>query len=237
MLKNAKDACATEALEIATYTALARLARGVGDTETAKLAADIRADEEAMLERVMREIPRLTDAVVGADVEGNGSYELGETGAADVVREATDATRDAARTTRDATRRTARQARKVPGVARAEGEVKGAVAGEDDLAITGYGDLTAEEIIERLPGLSQVDLAKIDAYERKNHNRSTVLHRVDSLRGDEPWAGYDEQTAADVQSALGDADEDRVKQVRDYERHHKNRAGVMRAAERQVSNA
>ncbi|MFZ0089493.1 MAG: DUF892 family protein [Solirubrobacteraceae bacterium] len=237
VLKNAKDACATEALEIATYTALERLARGVGDTETAKLAADIRADEEAMLERVMREIPRLTDAVVGADVEGNGSYELGETGAADVVREATDATRDAARTTRDATRRTARQARKVPGVAQAEGEVKGAVAGEDDLAITGYGDLTAEEIIERLPGLSQVDLAKIDAYERKNDNRSTVLHRVDSLRGDEPWAGYDEQTAADVQSALGDADEDRVKQVRDYERHHKNRAGVMRAAERQVSSA
>ena len=39
ILKNAKDACATEALEIATYTALERLARVVGDTETADLAA------------------------------------------------------------------------------------------------------------------------------------------------------------------------------------------------------
>ena len=34
VLKNAKDACATEALEIATYTALERLARSVGDDET-----------------------------------------------------------------------------------------------------------------------------------------------------------------------------------------------------------
>ena len=70
VLKNAKDACATEALEIATYTALERLATGVGDEQTARLAASIRGDEERMLERIMRELPKLTDAVVGADVEG-----------------------------------------------------------------------------------------------------------------------------------------------------------------------
>src|SRR3954469_4127069 len=60
VLKNAKDACATEALEIATYTALERLAKDVGDDKTAKLAASIRADEEKMLARVLREIPKLT---------------------------------------------------------------------------------------------------------------------------------------------------------------------------------
>ena len=65
VLKNAKDACASEALEIATYTALERLAVKVGDERTAKLARSIRADEERMLERIMREIPRLTDAVIG----------------------------------------------------------------------------------------------------------------------------------------------------------------------------
>ena len=64
VLKNAKDAAATEALEIATYTAIERLAKAVGDDETAQLAASIRADEEKMLERVLREIPKLTDAVV-----------------------------------------------------------------------------------------------------------------------------------------------------------------------------
>src|SRR3954469_8092747 len=75
VLKNAKDACATEALEIATYTSLEQLARSVGDEQTAKLAASIRKDEEKMLERVMREIPKLNKDVVGAEVEGDSSYE------------------------------------------------------------------------------------------------------------------------------------------------------------------
>src|SRR3954469_9455554 len=60
VLKNAKDTCASEALEIATYTAIERLAQTVGDDETARLAASIRADEEKMLQRVLREIPKLT---------------------------------------------------------------------------------------------------------------------------------------------------------------------------------
>ena len=67
VLKNAKDACATEALEIATYTAIERLARSVGDDKTGDLAASSLADEERMLARIMREIPKLTDAVVRAE--------------------------------------------------------------------------------------------------------------------------------------------------------------------------
>ena len=61
-----------------------------------------------------------------------------------------------------ATKRTARQARKVPGVARVEGQVKGALAFEGDLAIANYDKLTVEEISGRLSELSQIDLAKID---------------------------------------------------------------------------
>src|SRR6476620_8919572 len=86
VLKNAKDACASEALEIATYTAIERLAQRVGDDETAKLAASIRADEEKMLDRIMRELPKLTAAVVGADVEDDPSYDITKTGAADAAR-------------------------------------------------------------------------------------------------------------------------------------------------------
>ncbi|WP_445149852.1 PP2C family protein-serine/threonine phosphatase [Baekduia sp. Peel2402] len=81
VLKNAKDASATEALEVATYTAIERLARAVVDDETAELAASIRADEERMLARILREIPKLTAAVVGADVGGDGSYDIASTGA------------------------------------------------------------------------------------------------------------------------------------------------------------
>ena len=238
VLKNAKDACATEALEIATYTAIERLAESVGDDETAALAASILRDEEKMYQRVMREIPKLTDAVVRAEVEGKSSYDVTTTGAADAVRGAGDATKRAARKTTAATKRTARKARKVPGVAQAEGQIKGALASEGDLAIPRYDTLTADEITSRLTELSQVDLAKIDSYERKNQNRTTVLSRIASLRGDEPWPGYDELTAAEIQSVLAEGDDDRAKDVRSYERAHKNRAGVLNATtEREHSNA
>src|SRR3954463_14176826 len=227
VLKNAKDASASEALEIATYTALERLANRAGDDQTAKLAASILADEEKMLERVLREIPKLTDAVFGADVKGNGSYDIATTGAGETVREAAAATKQAGRKTSAATKRTARQARKVPGVAQAEGQIKGAVASEEDLAIARYDSLTADEIISRLNQLSQIDLAKIDSYERKNENRTTVLSRITSLRGEEPWAGYDELTASEVQAVLSEGDDERAKRVLDYERARKNRAGVI----------
>jgi ferritin-like metal-binding protein YciE len=49
MLKNARDECATEALEIATYDVLETVAKAAGDRPTAKLAADHRAQEERML--------------------------------------------------------------------------------------------------------------------------------------------------------------------------------------------
>jgi ferritin-like metal-binding protein YciE len=70
VLKNAKDTCASEALEIATYTAIECLARDVGDEETARLAISIRVEEERMLDAVLREIPRLTGAVVAAQLGG-----------------------------------------------------------------------------------------------------------------------------------------------------------------------
>jgi ferritin-like metal-binding protein YciE len=237
VLKNAKDASATEALEIATYTALGRLAERVGDRQTARLATSILADEQKMLERVLREIPKLTDAVFRADVKDNGSYDVATTGAGESVREAGQTTKRAARKTSATTKRTARQARKVPGVARAEGEAKGAVASEGDLAIARYDSLTADEITGRLSDLSQIDLAKVDAYERKNQNRTTVLTRITSLRGDEPWAGYDELTVSEIVAVIGEGDEARIKKARTYERAHKNRAGVLEATERQTSNA
>lgn len=226
VLKNAKDACATEALEIATYTALERLAKGVGDDETAKLAASIRADEEEMLARILREIPKLTDAVTGAEVKDDPSYDVSETGAAEALREVG-----------KAAKRTARQARKVPGVAQTEGQIKGAAASEPDLAIARYDSLTAEEITDRLGKLSQIDLAKVDAYERRHENRTTVLDRVSTLRVDEPWAGYDELTVDEVQAVLAERDDEQVEQARTYERAHKNRAGVLNAAERELANA
>jgi ferritin-like metal-binding protein YciE len=237
VLKNAKDACATEALEIASYTAIERLASSVGDSATQALADSIRADEQKMLDRILREIPKLTEAVVQAEIHGNPSYDIGKTGAADAARSASESVKGAARDATTSAKRTARKARKVPGVAQAEGQVKGALASEGDLAITGYGKLTAAEIVEQLAHLSQVDLAKIDSYERKNENRKTIMSRITSLRGDEPWPGYDDLSVDEVRATLDDGDEHQIKSVRSYERSHKNRAGVINASERELARA
>jgi ferritin-like metal-binding protein YciE len=235
ILKNAKDACATEALEIATYTAIEHLARSVGDGVTAELAIKIRGEEERMLERVMREIPKLAAVIV--DAEHDSSYEIAETGAADAVREVADAGKQAARKAQGKARRTARSARKVPGVALVEGEIKGAVASEGDLAVTGYDGLTAAEIIDRLGQLSQIDLAKIEAYERRNQDRSTILGKIATLRDREPWPGYDELNVEEIRTVLSEGGEDRLGEVRSYERSHKNRAGVIQVTEREPAHA
>jgi ferritin-like metal-binding protein YciE len=230
LLKNVKDACATEAHEIATYTALEEFARAVGDDETARLAASIRADEERTLAKLMKELPKLTAAVVRAEVEGAGSYDIATTGAAD-------ATRKAAQRTRSTARKTARQTRKVPGATRAEGTARGAVARQQDLPIARYDALTADEVTGRLSELSQVDLAKVETYERRKQSRTTVLERISSLRGSEPWSGYDDQGVDDIRKALSNADDERARSVRTYERAHKNRAGVIAATERELANA
>ena len=237
VLKNAKDSCAAEALEIATYTALAQLARAAGDSETERLAKSIMGEEQKMLDRLLKEIPRLTDLVARAEFDGEGSYDVTDTGAADAVREAGGQAKRTARQGAGRAKRTARQARKVPGVARAEGTAKGAVASESDLAIASYDSLSADEVQGKLAELSQIDLAKVNAYERKNQNRSTITSRIDSLQGDEPWPGYDELAVEEVRAVLSEGDDTRIKDVRSYERKHKNRAGVLQATERELSNA
>lgn len=76
----------------------------------------------------------------------------------------------------------ARQARKVPGAKDVEGEVRGAGATQGDLPIARYDSLNASELVKRLTRLSQVNLAKVDAYERKHQNRKTVRDRIASQR-------------------------------------------------------
>ncbi len=237
LLKNAKDQCATEALEIATYDVIERLAKDVGDQETARLAAQIRGEEERMLVNLRKELPKLTDAMVRAELEGDPSFDPSTIGAVDAAHAAEQSVRQSARKATGRAKKSARRARKVPGVAQAEGEIKGAAAGESDLAIANYDSLKAAEIVSRLNDLSQIDLAKVDAYERKNQSRKSVLEKVNSLRGDEPYPGYDELNVDELRAALSAADDQRVQKVREYERRHKNRQGVLEATERELASS
>ena len=227
VLKTAKDACATKALEIATYAALERLGTKVGDDQTAALAASIRGDEERMLRRIMREIPKLTDAVVGAEIEDHPSYEITESGAEHAARESARNGEGTSRKTQARATRAPRQAGKVSGVPR---QRMGARAVQEDLPIQEYRSLNAEQIISRLPTLSQSDLAKIDAYEQNNDKRTAVLTRVGALQAPEPWPGYDQLTVAEIEAVLGEGDDQRARSVAAYERSHKNRPDVLQSA-------
>jgi ferritin-like metal-binding protein YciE/uncharacterized protein (DUF433 family) len=240
LLRNARDECASEALEIAIYDAIEEFARKLGDEPTAELAASIRSDEERALATLREAIPTLADDLFRTEVEGKGTYDPARTGAARDVKRATRTVRttgrEAAREASAEVRGTARQARKIPGVARAEGELKGVVASESDLAIASYDKLSAEEIIHKLPELSQIDISKIDAYERRHQDRKTVLDRIAALRADEPWPGYDELTVADIREVLSEADDSTAKQIADYERRHKHRQGVLDSVERELAH-
>jgi len=103
--------------------------------------------------------------------------------------------------------------------------------------IAKYDSLTAAEVVARLRNLSQRELAEVERYEKRHQDRQTVLSRIESLREDEPWRGYDDATVDEVKKKLADADEARAKAVRDYERRHRDRKGVMGAARRTVASA
>ena len=146
LLRNAMDECATEALEIATYDVLEQVALELGDPLTAEMAERHRAEEVEMLAALRAHLPALARDAVRAEVYGYESYDASEVGAADTAREAaglagavvTDIT-GGARQTADAvaSRATAtakRAARQVPGTEQAEGEARGALAGEEDTA-------------------------------------------------------------------------------------------------------
>jgi len=56
---------------------------------------------------------------------------------------------------------------------------------EPSLPIPGYDDLTATEIVARLPGLTRRELVAVRSHEMDHRARRTVLSRISQLLGEE----------------------------------------------------
>jgi len=173
---------------------------------------------------------------------GFGTQAVAETSerAAETTERAAETTTRTARTAARATRSTARTAkrttRRATGTARRTAQAAKAAAAVE-APITGYDELTADEIVAKLPEQPQTVLAQVAVYEKAKDNRATVLQRVAALSGPEPAPGYDELNAEDAQKLVTNGNADLAAAVRDYERRHKDRSSVIEAAVRKTDTA
>ncbi|TJZ93684.1 hypothetical protein [Actinacidiphila oryziradicis] len=222
LLKNAEDEYAITAMAVATCRAGESIARETDDAAGAELLGSIRRHDEELLQTLGGSLAEHAGAVVAAANGGRSAERVGSTGAAQAVRAGWSRLQETV----------AGAIRWLPGVTRMWRELKGAAVAEDELPISGYGELTAVEVTGRLRHLSQADLATVEGYERAHAGRSTILNKIVDLRGDEPWPGYDSMNADEIRTLMHVADADLAQQVLDYERRHQERTTITTAAER-----
>lgn len=96
-----------------------------------------------------------------------------------------------------------------------------------ELAIKGYADLTAAEIVAATKGLTQTELARVYKFERANENRSTVLEGVEGRFVDLPIPTYDALNVGEIVERLDGLTAEELKVVRRYEADTKGRTTVL----------
>ncbi|HEY7875512.1 MAG TPA: hypothetical protein VIG64_10370 [Actinomycetota bacterium] len=96
-----------------------------------------------------------------------------------------------------------------------------------DLPIAGYASLTVNEIISRLKGLTQTDLARIYKFERANEGRSTLLETIEGRFVELPIPTYDALTAEEIIERIDKLEAADLKKVRRYEADTKARTTVL----------
>ncbi len=195
LLKNARDEVVTEALEIAIYDVVEALAQALGDEPTARLAARHRAQEEQMLAELREHIPRLGAAVAQARAGRRPSFDWGETGAADAVRATARARRPRVKKTTpplsDYDSLTATEVvSKLPEFT--QEQLKATIAFErahrkratvterakslqEDEPFSGYDELTARDVAQRLTDTDEATARKVREYEGRHKRRVEVL--------------------------------------------------------------
>ena len=193
--------CATEALEIATYTAIEQLARSVGDDrDRAARRRRSAPTSSGCSTELMNEIPKLTDAVVRADVRGDGTYDVATTGAGETARPGPQGR--AARRGGTTARRTARKARRdARGGHRPWRRRRASRTSRSRATTRSTPRRSSARLTEPLAGRPRQG-RDVRAQERRTARRSPTGSRT--LRTSEPWSGYDEQSVDEIRSALGE---------------------------------
>ncbi len=98
--------------------------------------------------------------------------------------------------------------------------------------VPGYDGLKTREVVASLASRSQVELERIDEYERAHESRTAVFDKLRWMRQDEPIKGYDALDTDGVIKALVKADPTVLKAVRGYERKFANRRDVLEEVDR-----
>ncbi len=96
-----------------------------------------------------------------------------------------------------------------------------------ELPISGYSSLTAADIVVRLQGLTQTDLARVYKYEQGHEGRSTILEAIDSKLIALPIPSYDALTAEELESRLEGLSQSDLKILRRYENDTKARSTIL----------
>jgi len=116
-----------------------------------------------------------------------------------------------------------------PQAPREIGSDEASATGEHQPPIARYDRLDAKEVASQLSGLTQVELAAVETYERGHGNRAVVLDKLRYLCTSEPLPGYDTLDTEQIVQALAGADGQTLRAVRDYERKFRRRQGVSAA--------
>lgn len=224
LLKNARDECASEAMEIASYDALEAVAEAVGDEKTAVLAREHRTQEEVFLKDLREVIPGLATDVLDAEVEGHPHYDVKTTGAADTVRKAGQQAKSTARKVRGQAETAAGQASAAgravaedvedaveETASKAKGKAQDAVDAAEDKA--GDAKDAAADTARKVPGVEEVE----------GEVRGATASGDDEIA----IAGYDELTVEQVLPKLKTLSTEELAAVDGYERGGRNRKRIL----------
>jgi hypothetical protein len=101
----------------------------------------------------------------------------------------------------------------------------------EDLPLVGYDALVADEILVRLKGLTQSELAQLYKYEKAREARSTVLDGIEARLIDLPLPTYDSLRVAAILDAVNGLTRKELYTIHEYERTTRHRLPIIERIE------